>query len=76
MNLEFLEEEIKEVIKGQSFEVDDCEYNVFIFEAFSGKKIFFYSIINLLTSEITFSKLEQFDTLKEAELEFNYYIEG
>lgn len=73
MNLEFLEEEIKEIIKGEIFEDDESEYNVFIFESLSEKKIFFYSVSNLITSEIMFSKLLQFDTIEEAEFEYNFY---
>lgn len=73
MILEVLEEEISEVIKGIKFEYDDAEHNIFIFEAVSGKKIFFYSVSNLITSDIVFSKIVQFDTLDEAEVEYDYY---
>lgn len=73
MDLEFVEEEIREIIKGESFEDTENEYNVFIFEALSGKKIFFYSVSSLITSEILFSKIKQFDTMNEAEDEYDFY---
>lgn len=71
--IEFLTEEIEEVIEGRSFDDDEQFYDLFLFKLKNNIYILYYAIINNETEEIIYSIMKEFDDLEMAKKDFEEY---
>lgn len=71
--MEFLTEEIEEIIEGQSFVLENQEYDLFILKLKNNKYIVYFNITNLETNEIAFNTMKEFENVELAKKEFEIY---
>lgn len=71
--LEFLTEEIEEVIEGQSMIVENQEYDLFLFKLKNEKYIVYFNITNLETKDVAFNTMKEFENVELAKEEFEIY---
>lgn len=71
--MEFLTEEIEEIIEGQSFVLENQEYDLFILKLKNNKHIVYFNITNLETNEIAFNTMKEFENVELAKKEFEIY---
>ena len=72
-NIDFLNEELHEIIEGQSFQDDNEEYDLFLFETKDKKYIVYFNLMDLTTGESRFSVMKEFEDVEMARKEFDFY---